>query len=96
MHTKHIDQVFHLSKCHYEYGDKISFLSKRSGTSTICKVVSSLPQFGVALGRSKVPKTLNFKARPSTKFYLREKNITIITTEWPAVLGAPDADFAGP
>lgn len=51
---------------------------------------------GEALGRSKVPKTLNFKARPSTKFYLREKNITIITTEWPAVLGAPDADFSGP
>ena len=49
----------------------------------------------------KVPKTLNFKARPSTKpfsenwLYLHEKNITIITTEWPTVVGAPDSDFAG-
>lgn len=75
---------------------KFSFFSKRPGTSIICKVVSSLPQFGGSAGdRKKVPKTLNFKARPSTKFYLREKDITIITTEWPTVLGAPDSDFAG-
>lgn len=50
-----------------EYGDKISFLSKRSGTSIICKVVSSLPQFGGSAGKIESSKNPQFQSEAKYK-----------------------------
>ena len=80
---------------------KISFFSKRSGTSIICKVVSSLPQFRGSAGEesSKNPK-FQSEAKCKTFFwklalFAWKKYNYHNWTEWPTVLEAPDSDFAG-
>lgn len=65
---------------------KFPFFRKGLGRVQYVKWCPAYRNLGEALGRSKVPKTLNFKARPSTKFYLREKNITIITFCWSLII----------